>query len=132
MLISYNQHHILRNIKRAQCVRHLINIPILVSTFIRLFFLGFGVIIVCLSDYTRTLPNPKRQHNRNGLNDQNRAKDDHMLVPNGLYVPSPSPASSLIIKGGNYISSPSPAPPPDGSYFNMSDKYISYPPVVSR
>lgn len=83
----------------------------------------------CNPDFTRTLPNPKRHSVRNGLPEVGRAKDDHMLIPNGMYVPSPSPASSLVIKG-SYISSPSPAPPPDGSYFNMSDKYISYPPVV--
>lgn len=85
----------------------------------------------CNPDFTRTLPNPKRHSVRNGLPEvAGRAKDDHMLIPNGMYVQSPSPASSLVIKG-SYISSPSPAPPPDGSYFNMSDKYISYPPVVS-
>ncbi|XP_055904488.1 nephrin isoform X2 [Eupeodes corollae] len=78
------------------------------------------------ADYTKTLPNPKRHAK---IMNDNRSKDDHMLVSNGLYIPSPSPASSLVIKG-SYISSPSPAPPPDGSYFNMSDKYLSYPPVV--
>lgn len=89
--------------------------------------------VICNPDFTRTLPNPKRQNDRlNGLPEVTRSKDDHMLLSNGLYIPSPSPASSLVIKGGgSYISSPSPAPPPDGSYFNMSDKYISYPPVVS-
>ena len=61
---------------------------------------------------------------------ENRTMDDHMLVSNGLYIPSSSPVSSLVIKG-NYIPSPSPAPPTDGSYFNMSDKYLSYPPIVS-
>lgn len=86
---------------------------------------------MCNPDFTRTLPNPKRHSNRSGMPEQmNRSKDDHMLMSNGMYIPSPSPASSLVIKG-SYISSPSPAPPPDGSYFNMSDKYISYPPVVS-
>ncbi|KAM8713441.1 hypothetical protein ACLKA7_013711 [Drosophila subpalustris] len=89
---------------------------------------------LCNPDFTRTLPNPKRHSQRNsatGLIDgmPMRAKDDHMLISNGLYIPSPSPASSLVIKG-SYISSPSPAPPADGSYFNMSDKYMSYPPVT--
>ncbi|XP_030244136.1 nephrin isoform X2 [Drosophila navojoa] len=89
---------------------------------------------LCNPDFTRTLPNPKRHSQRNsatGLIEgmPMRAKDDHMLISNGLYIPSPSPASSLVIKG-SYISSPSPAPPADGSYFNMSDKYMSYPPVT--
>ncbi|XP_017838781.1 nephrin isoform X2 [Drosophila busckii] len=89
---------------------------------------------MCNPDFTRTLPNPKRHSQRNsatGLIEgmPMRAKDDHMLISNGLYIPSPSPASSLVIKG-SYISSPSPAPPADGSYFNMSDKYMSYPPVT--
>jgi len=90
---------------------------------------------LCNPDFTRTLPNPKRHSQRNSATGmiegmQMRSKDDHMLISNGLYIPSPSPASSLVIKG-SYISSPSPAPPADGSYFNMSDKYMSYPPVVS-
>ncbi|KAM7345697.1 hibris isoform 4-T4 [Cochliomyia hominivorax] len=84
---------------------------------------------MCNPDFTRTLPNPKRHSNRSGMLEPSRSKDDHMLMSNGMYIPSPSPASSLVIKG-SYISSPSPAPPPDGSYFNMSDKYISYPPVA--
>ncbi|KAL9915607.1 nephrin isoform X2 [Glossina fuscipes] len=83
----------------------------------------------CNPDFTRTLPNPKRHSSRNGIPESARSKDDHMIMSNGIYIPSPSPASSLVIKG-SYISSPSPAPPPDGSYFNMSDKYISYPPVA--
>ncbi|XP_037715828.1 nephrin isoform X2 [Drosophila subpulchrella] len=89
---------------------------------------------LCNPDFTRTLPNPKRHSQRNSATGmiegmQMRSKDDHMLISNGLYIPSPSPASSLVIKG-SYISSPSPAPPADGSYFNMSDKYMSYPPVT--
>ncbi|XP_030387432.1 nephrin [Scaptodrosophila lebanonensis] len=89
---------------------------------------------LCNPDFTRTLPNPKRHSQRNSATGMieglpMRAKDDHMLISNGLYIPSPSPASSLVIKG-SYISSPSPAPPADGSYFNMSDKYMSYPPVT--
>ncbi|XP_033251166.1 nephrin-like isoform X2 [Drosophila miranda] len=89
---------------------------------------------MCNLDFTRTLPNPKRHSQRNsatGMIDgmPMRSKDDHMLISNGLYIPSPSPASSLVIKG-SYISSLSPAPPADGSYFNMSDKYMSYPPVT--
>lgn len=30
----------------------------------------------------------------------------------------------------SYVSAPSPAPPADGSYFNMSDRYLSYPPPL--
>lgn len=30
----------------------------------------------------------------------------------------------------SYISAPSPAPPADGSYYNMSDRYLSYPPPL--
>lgn len=44
-----------------------------------------------------------------------RARDDQMLINKAVYIPSPSPA-----------------PPPDGSYYNMnSDRYLSYPPMVS-
>lgn len=43
-------------------------------------------------------------------------RDDQMLISKGVYIPSPSPA-----------------PPPDGSYYNMnSDRYLSYPPMVSK
>ncbi|KAL3284555.1 hypothetical protein HHI36_018712 [Cryptolaemus montrouzieri] len=31
----------------------------------------------------------------------------------------------------SYVSAPSPAPPADGSYFNMSDRYLSYPPPLN-
>lgn len=31
----------------------------------------------------------------------------------------------------SYVSAPSPAPPADGSYFNMSDRYLSYPPPLT-
>lgn len=42
-----------------------------------------------------------------------RARDDQMI-------------------GKGYMPSPSPAPPLDGSYYNMnSDRYLSYPPMVS-
>jgi len=86
---------------------------------------------VCNPDFTRTLPHTKRLSHCNNaiLMSSHLSKDDQIVIPNGLYIPSPSP-SSIIIKGGSYVSSPSPAPPPDGSYFNMSDKYISYPSVV--
>lgn len=30
----------------------------------------------------------------------------------------------------SYVSAPSPAPPADGSYYNMSDRYLSYPPPL--
>lgn len=29
-----------------------------------------------------------------------------------------------------YVTAPSPAPPADGSYYNMSDRYLSYPPPL--
>lgn len=35
--------------------------------------------------------------------------------------------------GKGYMPSPSPAPPLDGSYYNMnSERYLSYPPMVSK
>lgn len=63
---------------------------------------------------SRTLPHPRHHHNTtNMLNNQTR--DDQMLVTKGAYIPSPSPA-----------------PPIDGSYYNMnSERYLSYPPLVS-
>ena len=63
----------------------------------------------------RTLPHPRHNNNSNNIMDH-RARDDQMLINKGVYIPSPSPA-----------------PPPDGSYYNMnSDRYLSYPPMVSQ
>lgn len=60
-----------------------------------------------------TLPHPR--HNNGGTTIQ-MTRDDQMLINKGVYIPSPSPA-----------------PPPDGSYYNMnSDRYLSYPPMVSK
>lgn len=60
-----------------------------------------------------TLPHPR--HN-NGSAAIHMTRDDQMLISKGVYIPSPSPA-----------------PPPDGSYYNMnSDRYLSYPPMVSE
>lgn len=60
--------------------------------------------------YTRTLPHPKHQ-----LMQQ--------IVP---------PRDDSMIGKHGYLPAPSPAPPLDGSYYNMnSDRYLSYPPMVS-
>lgn len=59
--------------------------------------------------HTRTLPHPR--HNNHIMD--TRSRDDQMI-------------------GKGYMPSPSPAPPLDGSYYNMnSDRYLSYPPMVS-
>lgn len=60
--------------------------------------------------YTRTLPHPKHQIMQQIV----PPRDDSMIGKNG------------------YLPAPSPAPPLDGSYYNMnSDRYLSYPPMVS-
>lgn len=61
--------------------------------------------------YTRTLPHPKHQQMH------------HQIVP---------PRDDSMIGKNGYLPAPSPAPPMDGSYYNMnSDRYLSYPPMVS-
>lgn len=71
--------------------------------------------------HIKTLPHPRHHPNAGHMLDA-RARDDQMIG-----------------KGSNgngglvgYMPSPSPAPPMDGSYYNMnSDRYLSYPPMVS-
>lgn len=68
--------------------------------------------------HTRTLPHP-RHHSVINQNYESatRARDDQMLNSKTL----------------NYVTAPSPGPPLDGSYYNMnSDRYLSYPPMVSQ
>lgn len=63
-----------------------------------------------IANHTRTLPHPR--HNINS-NYEPRSRDDQMLNKT------------------NYVTAPSPGPPLDGSYYNNSDRYLSYPPMVS-
>lgn len=64
----------------------------------------------------RTLPHPRHGHSNGANLMDHRARDDQILANKTVYIPSPSPA-----------------PPPDGSYYNMnSDRYLSYPPMVSQ
>ncbi|XP_062711778.1 nephrin isoform X5 [Aedes albopictus] len=61
--------------------------------------------------HTRTLPHPRH----NNVVYEQRSRDDQLLG-----------------KQNNYVTAPSPGPPMDGSYYNMnSDRYLSYPPMVS-
>lgn len=73
----------------------------------------------------KTLPNPRHHPNAGHMLDA-RARDDQMIGKGG---------SNGSSNGGGlvgYMPSPSPAPPMDGSYYNMnSDRYLSYPPMVS-
>ncbi|KAK9885754.1 hypothetical protein WA026_013625 [Henosepilachna vigintioctopunctata] len=72
------------------------------------------------SNKTHTLPHPHHHHNHQHLHDRNRARDDqHLGYHGGMSAKS------------SYVSAPSPAPPADGSYFNMSDRYLSYPPPLT-
>lgn len=64
-----------------------------------------------IANHTRTLPHPR--HNMNNSNYEPRSRDDQMLNKT------------------NYVTAPSPGPPLDGSYYNSSDRYLSYPPMVS-
>ncbi|KAG5895719.1 hypothetical protein JTB14_025666 [Gonioctena quinquepunctata] len=73
---------------------------------------------VNMAHKTHTLPHP--HHHSHPMNDQRpRARDDQSLG----YQGGMSGKSS-------YMSAPSPAPPTDGSYYNMSDRYLSYPPPL--
>lgn len=66
-----------------------------------------------MANHTRTLPHPRHNVNQNY---EPRSRDDQMLNN----------------KTAHYIAAPSPGPPLDGSYYNMnSDRYLSYPPMVS-
>ncbi|KAJ8969698.1 hypothetical protein NQ317_004131 [Molorchus minor] len=73
---------------------------------------------VVMAHKTQTLPHP--HHHHQPMHDQRpRARDDQSLGYHG----GMSGKSS-------YVSAPSPAPPADGSYYNMSDRYLSYPPPL--
>ncbi|XP_022909293.1 nephrin isoform X2 [Onthophagus taurus] len=65
---------------------------------------------------THTLPHPHHHHQHTI---ERRTRDDQSLGYHGT-----------ISGKSSYISAPSPAPPADGSYFNMSDRYLSYPPPL--
>ncbi|XP_044759594.1 nephrin isoform X1 [Coccinella septempunctata] len=69
---------------------------------------------------THTLPHPHHHHNHQHMHEKNRARDDQHL---GYH--------STMSAKSSYVSAPSPAPPADGSYFNMSDRYLSYPPPLT-
>ncbi|CAH1107304.1 unnamed protein product [Psylliodes chrysocephalus] len=68
---------------------------------------------------THTLPHPHHHHHHLAHDQRPRARDDQSLGYHG----GMSGKSS-------YVSAPSPAPPADGSYYNMSDRYLSYPPPL--
>ncbi|XP_018320439.1 nephrin isoform X2 [Agrilus planipennis] len=65
---------------------------------------------------THTLPHPHHQQHI----DKTRPRDDQNLHYH---------TGNLSAKS-SYISAPSPAPPADGSYFNVADRYLSYPPSL--
>ncbi|CAH1372536.1 unnamed protein product [Tenebrio molitor] len=67
---------------------------------------------------THTLPHP-HHHHQHHMHDRTRARDDQSLGYHGTMSAKSS-----------YVSAPSPAPPADGSYYNMSDRYLSYPPPL--
>ncbi|CAH0546788.1 unnamed protein product [Brassicogethes aeneus] len=73
---------------------------------------------VSMAHKTHTLPHP--HHHHHPMHDMRpRARDDQTLGYHG----------SMSAKS-SYVSAPSPAPPADGSYYNMSDRYLSYPPPL--
>ncbi|XP_056630856.1 nephrin isoform X1 [Diorhabda sublineata] len=67
---------------------------------------------------THTLPHPHHHHHHPAHDQRPRARDDQSLVYHGG------------MSGKSFVAAPSPAPPADGSYFNMSDRYLSYPPPL--
>ncbi|KAL1502300.1 hypothetical protein ABEB36_007466 [Hypothenemus hampei] len=70
---------------------------------------------------THTLPHPHHHHHH--LHDSRpRSRDDQSL---GHY----GPGMGMSAKS-SYVSAPTPTPPADGSYYNMSDRYLSYPPPL--
>ncbi|XP_023310255.1 nephrin [Anoplophora glabripennis] len=74
---------------------------------------------VNMAHKTHTLPHPHHHHHHPMHDQRPRARDDQSLGYHG----GMSGKSS-------YVSAPSPAPPADGSYYNMSDRYLSYPPPL--
>lgn len=72
---------------------------------------------------THTLPHPHHHHHHhhNQMHqDKSRTRDDQSLHYN----------TGTMSAKSSYMSAPSPAPPADGSYYNMSDRYLSYPPPL--
>lgn len=54
-------------------------------------------------------------------------------LPQVSFAMQPSYEEQIMNQSKNYVKIPSPGPPLDGSYYNMqSDRYLSYPPMVSR
>ncbi|XP_049818879.1 nephrin isoform X2 [Aethina tumida] len=74
---------------------------------------------VSMAHKTHTLPHPHHHHHHPMHDQRPRARDDQSLGYHG----------SMSAKS-SYVSAPSPAPPADGSYYNMSDRYLSYPPPL--
>ncbi|XP_076263611.1 nephrin adhesion molecule sticks and stones isoform X2 [Rhynchophorus ferrugineus] len=70
---------------------------------------------------THTLPHPHHHHHH--MHDTRpRSRDDQSL---GQY----GPGTGMSAKS-SYVSAPTPTPPADGSYYNVSDRYLSYPPPL--
>ncbi|XP_060520055.1 nephrin isoform X3 [Cylas formicarius] len=76
---------------------------------------------VSMAHKTHTLPHPHHHHHH--MHDQRpRARDDQSL---GYH----SQSTGMSAKS-SYVSAPTPTPPTDGSYYNVSDRYLSYPPPL--
>ncbi|KAH1018792.1 hypothetical protein HUJ05_006493 [Dendroctonus ponderosae] len=70
---------------------------------------------------THTLPHPHHHHHH--MHDTRpRSRDDQSL---GHY----GPGMGMSAKS-SYVSAPTPTPPADGSYYNVADRYLSYPPPL--
>ncbi|XP_066154012.1 nephrin isoform X2 [Euwallacea fornicatus] len=76
---------------------------------------------VTMAHKTHTLPHPHHHHHH--LHDTRpRSRDDQSL---GHY----GPGIGMSAKS-SYVSAPTPTPPADGSYYNVADRYLSYPPPL--
>lgn len=71
--------------------------------------------------HTHTLPHPHHHHPNPEII---RARDDQSIG-----IRKYDQSGNMSAKS-SYISAPSPAPPTDGSYYNVADRYLSYPPPL--
>ncbi|XP_030753919.1 nephrin isoform X2 [Sitophilus oryzae] len=77
---------------------------------------------VSMAHKTHTLPHPHHHHHHIMHDTRPRSRDDQSL---GQY----GPGTGMSAKS-SYVSAPTPTPPADGSYYNVSDRYLSYPPPL--
>ncbi|XP_050302000.1 nephrin isoform X2 [Anthonomus grandis grandis] len=81
-----------------------------------------GETLSSVSEKSETYSN---EESNNEYVDDSRSKQ----APNSYIMEQPPPVDYPPAKS-SYVSAPTPTPPADGSYYNMSDRYLSYPPPL--